>query len=446
MENKKGFWIFRHKPRTLAQAMVEFALVLPVLLLIVYGLLEVGRLIFIYSMVTTASREAARFGSATGLDTGGTPQYQNCAAIRAAAQRADFLNVIEDANIIIQYDHGAGTPYTGSEPPIRGYPTPFDTCTGSVDTGVQVVMGDRIVILVTAQFQPIVPIVPLGPMTVRSANARTIIGRVTVAGEALPPPPLPPTDSDGDGILDPSDACPYQGDQGYGLDPSGCPLPPPDSDGDGVPDANDNCPYQGDEGYGVDPYGCPNPTPTATLSPTITETPTITLTPTITDTPTETLTPTETDTPTTTSTPTDTPTATATPVNCSLLRHSSLTTPNNTLVMQINNLTGAPLTVTQVFVVWNHDRGNQGGDKTLRLQSITLAGVQIWTGNATGPNLTAAFLPSTGITLPTGIHSIVFTFHQTYLNEDGTERVTMQFANNGCQSYTLDSNAYSPWP
>ena len=49
-----------------AQAMVEFAIVLPMLLLLLYGILEAGRLLFIYSTIVTASRQAVRYGSATG--------------------------------------------------------------------------------------------------------------------------------------------------------------------------------------------------------------------------------------------------------------------------------------------------------------------------------------------------------------------------------------------
>ena len=49
-----------------AQAMVEFALVLPILLMLLYGILEAGRLLFIYSTIVTASRQAVRYGSATG--------------------------------------------------------------------------------------------------------------------------------------------------------------------------------------------------------------------------------------------------------------------------------------------------------------------------------------------------------------------------------------------
>ena len=50
-----------------AQGMVEFALILPVLLMMLLGIMEGGRLLFFYSSVTTASREGARYGSAVGL-------------------------------------------------------------------------------------------------------------------------------------------------------------------------------------------------------------------------------------------------------------------------------------------------------------------------------------------------------------------------------------------
>ena len=47
----------------------------------------------------------------------------------------------------------------------------------------------------------------------------------TVAPISPPAPALPP-DRDGDGIIDAVDACPDQGDRGWGVDASGCPNPP----------------------------------------------------------------------------------------------------------------------------------------------------------------------------------------------------------------------------
>ncbi|HRF93963.1 MAG TPA: hypothetical protein PLZ51_02150, partial [Aggregatilineales bacterium] len=68
-------------------------------------------------------------------------------------------------------------------------------------------------------------------------------------------------DTDGDGIGDSKDACIANGDEGYGIDGTGCPNPPTDDDGDGIFDNDDTCRGQGDAGFGVDSVGCPLPNP-----------------------------------------------------------------------------------------------------------------------------------------------------------------------------------------
>src|SRR5437867_4245985 len=94
-----------------AQAIVEFAIVLPILLAILVGILEFGRMIFIYSAVTNASREAARFGSAVGFDTDDYHKFKHCAGIRNIAKRSAYFLNLSDADIEISYDHG---PNSGS--------------------------------------------------------------------------------------------------------------------------------------------------------------------------------------------------------------------------------------------------------------------------------------------------------------------------------------------
>lgn len=157
-----------------AQAIVEFAIVLPVLLLIVYGLIEAGRLLFIYSSVNNATRQAARWGSTSGVSSNGVPRYQDCAEIRAAAQRSDFLNAFDDADIVITYDRGPGT-------------SSYDTCNGTTDTGVSPAQGDRVVVTIDADYNTIVPnIVPFLSRTVAGGNpivaesSRTLILSVSI--------------------------------------------------------------------------------------------------------------------------------------------------------------------------------------------------------------------------------------------------------------------------
>lgn len=49
-------------------AVVEFAVVLPILLLLVFGIIEFGFLLYNKAMLTNASREAARVGIVYTLD------------------------------------------------------------------------------------------------------------------------------------------------------------------------------------------------------------------------------------------------------------------------------------------------------------------------------------------------------------------------------------------
>jgi outer membrane protein OmpA-like peptidoglycan-associated protein len=66
--------------------------------------------------------------------------------------------------------------------------------------------------------------------------------------------PPAPRDSDGDGFIDPSDACPMQ----PGVAPNGCPAPV-DTDKDGIADPSDPCPTEAEDGAQPAPTdGCPN--------------------------------------------------------------------------------------------------------------------------------------------------------------------------------------------
>jgi Flp pilus assembly protein TadG len=154
-----------------AQAIVEFAIALPVLLLILYGLMETGRFLFIIQSVNNATRQAARYGSTSGVNpTTSVPRYQDCAGIRAAAQKGDFLNSFDDNDIVITYDHGT-SPYT-----------PFDTCNGNTDTGVTLVTGDRVTVSVNGDFKAVVPkLLPFISTTVPAVSSRTLLLSISIA-------------------------------------------------------------------------------------------------------------------------------------------------------------------------------------------------------------------------------------------------------------------------
>ncbi len=156
------------KPR--AQAITEFALALPVLLMVLYGVLETGRLLFIYGSTVTASRQAVRYGSATGISPNGMPYYQDCVGIQNAAKKVGFINRFEDSDIIITYDEG---------PDDAG---PYPAC-GAFSS---VKNGDRIKVSVSTQWEPIVPLLPLEPFQINSESERTILSSVDIIVNADP--------------------------------------------------------------------------------------------------------------------------------------------------------------------------------------------------------------------------------------------------------------------
>ena len=363
-----------------AQAIVQFMLALPVLLLLLYGIIEVGRLIFIFSSVANASRQAARYGSASG-EIDNVAFYQDCDGIRAVANQSTFIITFNEINIT--YDRGINP--DGTSIPIAGVdPNPaVDSCPIKDYT---VRNGDRIIVQVSATYKPILTLLPLEPLKIVSASARSFLISIPIVGNALP--------------------------TGFAAETS-----------------------------------TPSPAPTvitATFIPAITPTFTATFIPTSVHipkiTPVNTLPPASTFTPTNTALPTYTPTATATQISCTGLTgvsHGPLIIKKNVMQMSINNQTGYTLTAAQIYLEWNHDTGHLSiTDRSLRLRQITLA-TQIWNGDIQAPSI---YIPEYYPSIPRGESTIHFIFHQSYDVTDGTERIIINIANPGCINYPVDSN------
>lgn len=170
--------------KTKAQAMVEFALVLMLLLTLIFGILEAGRLLFIYASTVTAARQGVRYGSTTGLNNNNILYYRDCIGIRQAVKQIGFIAPYADSDIHITYDRGLdsnGNPiaipqFAGKE---------CDTINWS-DPNNALRNGDRINVEVSVTWQPIVNFINLGPLTIRSKSARTILSNVSIEVTAAP--------------------------------------------------------------------------------------------------------------------------------------------------------------------------------------------------------------------------------------------------------------------
>lgn len=153
-----------------AQAIVEFAIALPVFLALLIGILEVGRLVFIYSAVTNASRNAARYASAVGYEQTGTyRKYIYCDGIRDLAKKSAYIVQLSNADIKIDYDSGPGTGLLVANG--------CDAVGGDdMDVFAKVNTGHRVTVEITTIYTPMTKLIPLGTRTIVSKNSRTILG------------------------------------------------------------------------------------------------------------------------------------------------------------------------------------------------------------------------------------------------------------------------------
>jgi hypothetical protein len=175
-----------------AQGMVEFALVLPILLLVIFGIFAFGHFFFAYSSVVSASRDAARWGSAVGLTDNLLPRYQDCEAIRAAAVRTGaFAGVqpvdspwdeLDTPGIYVGFDHGPDDAFTVNE-----FEDDYDSCLD--DEGPSdVAYGDRINVRVTVLYRTIVPLINIPTIPITATTSRTIVHTLPVGENPIADP------------------------------------------------------------------------------------------------------------------------------------------------------------------------------------------------------------------------------------------------------------------
>jgi Flp pilus assembly protein TadG len=148
---------------TRGQGIVEFALVIPVMFFIMFGVLEFGRLLFLYIDVAVATREAARYGVAIGDNGNGTPYYVDCAGIRDAAIRVGAPAGVSAGDVTIQW-HLENGDYT--------------SCTDILAAGDVPKLGSTINVGISVPFTPLILGGGILPVNLTSHAQRSYITRV----------------------------------------------------------------------------------------------------------------------------------------------------------------------------------------------------------------------------------------------------------------------------
>jgi hypothetical protein len=129
------------------QSLAEFALVLPVLLLLFMGILDFGRAVYAYNTLSNAAREGARVAIVDQNAPAGVP-----AGAQRAADQATGLGVDPSTDVDVTYTAPDGS----------GCPTRAIGCVATVD--------------VRHQFRAITPIIGniVGPIDLESSTALVI--------------------------------------------------------------------------------------------------------------------------------------------------------------------------------------------------------------------------------------------------------------------------------
>jgi hypothetical protein len=146
--------------------MVEFALAMPVALLLILGIMEMGWLFFSYSSLFTADHAAGRYAAAVGTSASGVPYYKDLGGICGEAQRFAGLAGLSPT-VTIYYDGGPETPES----------TKYDCNSTST---YQANLGSRVHVELRATYHPLEPFANLPDIPLVSHTVRTIITGVSI--------------------------------------------------------------------------------------------------------------------------------------------------------------------------------------------------------------------------------------------------------------------------
>lgn len=124
--------------------LVEFAMVAPLLLILIFGIVEFARAASELTAVRTAAREGARFATTVGDDLD-DPHYVDCEAIFAAAREKAVIGSLQQITVEWEGGYKCSDPAAGDD---TGPPAAEDLITGT-----------EVTVTVSTEFDSVVPLV-----------------------------------------------------------------------------------------------------------------------------------------------------------------------------------------------------------------------------------------------------------------------------------------------
>lgn len=143
---------FSGSDRSRGQALVEFALVSPLLFLLILGTIEAGRFIFFYEVLNNATREGARYAIVHGADStcpSGPPPFGTTNNCDPAGD--NVKSATADAALDLA---GAGDLFV-HEPVWTNRSTPANPSPGDASTGTNA-RGEYVTVFMDFTYQPLI--------------------------------------------------------------------------------------------------------------------------------------------------------------------------------------------------------------------------------------------------------------------------------------------------
>jgi TadE-like protein len=156
----------RRRHRSAGQSLVEFAFVVPIITLLAFGFIDVGRAVFTFNTLTNAAREGSRVAAVNQLDPVSGPwqchpnrpveDVNNPGwTFRGCALTAGSTIAVTHSDITVAYAPPPGVTLT---------------CSGTLN------IGCIVTVTVTAHYVPITPVAGalIGPITMTSTSSMPI--------------------------------------------------------------------------------------------------------------------------------------------------------------------------------------------------------------------------------------------------------------------------------
>jgi Flp pilus assembly protein TadG len=152
--------------RARGQALVEFAFVFPIIVLLAFGFIDVGRAVFSHNTLTNAAREAARVAAVNQIDPASGPW--SCVANKPVQSAANPTWTFRGCAIAA----GAAVGVTDADVSVT-YAAPPGT---SIQCSSSLTVGCIVSVTVTTDFAPITPVAGsiIGPIAMSATSQMPI--------------------------------------------------------------------------------------------------------------------------------------------------------------------------------------------------------------------------------------------------------------------------------